>query len=89
VTDADPLHVATANGVGEWVERVADQTKNVLDPNLLEYADQNVGYRLRHLCLSPPAERGHRPDFIAAKRYLAARFAGNATAAIGVLPPSR
>ena len=51
VTDADPLDAAAPNRVGERIERVADQSENVLDPDLLEHADQYVRYRLGHLRL--------------------------------------
>src|SRR5580700_3703663 len=54
VADADPFYIAAADRVGERVERVADQSEDMLDPELLERADENVRNRLRHLCLLFP-----------------------------------
>ena len=48
VANADPLDVAAANRVGERIKRVADQSENVLDSDLLERADQNIRHCLRH-----------------------------------------
>jgi hypothetical protein len=39
VTNTDPCNVAAANGIGERIERVADQSEDVLDPDLLECAN--------------------------------------------------
>jgi hypothetical protein len=63
VADADPFDVAAANRVGERIERVADQSENVLDPDLLEHADQYVRDRLGHLrLLNFPASRVRSVD---------------------------
>ena len=51
MADADPFDVAAANGVGERIQRVADQSENVLDPDLLERADQDIRNRPGHRCL--------------------------------------
>jgi len=48
VADADPFDVTVANGIGERVERVADQPENVLDPDLFKHAHQYVRYGLSH-----------------------------------------
>src|ERR1700734_1175658 len=54
VADADPFYLAAADRVGERVERVADQSEDMLDPELLQRADENVRNRLRHRCLLFP-----------------------------------
>src|SRR5271166_2787792 len=51
VAHADPFDIAAANRVGERIERVADQSEDMLDPDLLKRADQDVRYRLGHLRL--------------------------------------
>jgi hypothetical protein len=51
VADADPFDAASANCVGERIERVTDQSENVLDTDLLEHVDQNVCDCLGHLQL--------------------------------------
>jgi hypothetical protein len=51
VTDADPLDVASPNRVGERIERIADQSENMLDTDLPEHIDQYVRHRLGHLRL--------------------------------------
>jgi hypothetical protein len=51
VADADPFNVAAANRIGEWIERVADQSEDMLDSDLFERADQKVRYCLGHLRL--------------------------------------
>ena len=48
VANADPFDVTAANRICERIKRIADQSKNVPDPNLLENADQNVGHSLSH-----------------------------------------
>src|SRR5713226_2185058 len=48
VADADPFDVAAANRIGERIERVADQSEDVLDPDLFEHANQDACYRLGH-----------------------------------------
>ena len=42
MADADPLDVAAANRVGERIKRVADQSEDVLDPDLFEHANQDA-----------------------------------------------
>src|SRR5260370_909531 len=51
VADADPRDVAAANRIGERIERVADQSEDVLDPDLFKHANQDACYRLGHLRL--------------------------------------
>ena len=51
VADADPFDAAAANRVGERIERVADQAEDLLDPDLLEHADQDIRDCLGHLRL--------------------------------------
>jgi hypothetical protein len=48
VANADPFDVAATDCVGKRVQRIADQSENVLDPDLLKHADQNIRNRLRH-----------------------------------------
>src|SRR5882672_475147 len=59
VADADPFDVAAANRIGERIERVADQSEDVLDADLFERANQNACYRLRH-----PRLLAHRYQFL-------------------------
>ena len=54
VADADPFYVAAADRVGKRVERVADQSEDMPDPELLERVDENVRNRLGQLCLLFP-----------------------------------
>src|ERR1700691_1532911 len=51
VADADPFNVAAAHGVRERVERVADQSENLPDANLLQGVYQYVGHCVSHRCL--------------------------------------
>ena len=60
VSDSDPLDVASADRIGERVERVADQSEDMLDANPLQHIDQNICDCLRHLqlhCLSRLARK--------------------------------
>jgi hypothetical protein len=54
VTHADPFDGTAANRVRERIERIADQSENVFDPDLLKHADQHVRHRLGHLRLLWP-----------------------------------
>src|SRR5580658_4034868 len=58
VADPDPFDLAPSHRVGERIERVADQAEDMLDPDLLEPADQNVGNRLGHRPLLSVFVRG-------------------------------
>jgi len=40
MSDANPFDMASANGVGERVQRVADQSENLLYPGLFERTNQ-------------------------------------------------
>jgi len=51
MANTDPLNIAAADRIGERIERVADQCENMLDPNLLEHANQDIRDRLGHRCL--------------------------------------
>jgi len=51
MADTDPFNIAAADRIGERIERVADQCENMLDPNLLEHANQDVRDCLGHRCL--------------------------------------
>ena len=51
---ADPFDFAAADCIGERVERVADQSENMLDTDPFERADQHVCDRLCHQCLLSP-----------------------------------
>src|SRR6516164_7352451 len=48
--DADPLYLAAANRVAQWVEGITDQAEDLPNPDLFEHADQDVCYHLSHLC---------------------------------------
>ena len=50
MADANPFDAASADRVGERVQRVADEPEYMFDPDLLEYTDQDIRDRLRHLC---------------------------------------
>jgi hypothetical protein len=45
---ANPFDLAPAYRISERIERVADQSKNVFDADLLEHTDQNVRHGLGH-----------------------------------------
>jgi hypothetical protein len=49
MADANPFDLAATNGVCKRIEGVADEAEYLLDANLVEHLDQNVGYGLRHL----------------------------------------
>jgi hypothetical protein len=59
MADTDPFNIAAADRIGERIERVADQCENMLDPNLLEHANQDVRDCLGHRCILK--NRGFRP----------------------------
>jgi hypothetical protein len=48
MTNAEPFDMTSSDRVGKWIQRVADQSEYLLDPDLLEHADQDVRNRLRH-----------------------------------------
>src|SRR6202050_1722312 len=52
MANADPFNVAAADGVGERIERVADQSENVPDTDLLQSFHQYVGHSVCHRCLT-------------------------------------
>jgi len=49
--DADPLYLAAANRVAQWIQGIADQAEDLPNPDLLERTDQDVCYHLGHLPL--------------------------------------
>ena len=51
MTDANPFDAASSNRVGERIQGVADQREYMLDPDLLEHADEEIRNGLRHLPL--------------------------------------
>jgi hypothetical protein len=51
MADADPFNVASTDRVGEWIQRVANETEDVFHPDLLEHSSQNIRDRSRHECL--------------------------------------
>ena len=53
VADADPFKIAPSDGIGERIERVADQSENLPDTDFLQNFDEYVRYRLSHRCLLP------------------------------------
>ncbi len=42
MTDADPFDLASSHRIGQRVERVADQSENAFDADLLEHANQKL-----------------------------------------------
>jgi hypothetical protein len=54
VTNADPFNFTAPNCIGQRVKRIADQTKNLPDSDLLECVDQNVCYRSGHIAVGVP-----------------------------------
>jgi hypothetical protein len=54
VADADPFDFASADGIGERIERVADQSEDMFDPNLLENTNEHVCDRFGHRHLTRP-----------------------------------
>jgi hypothetical protein len=54
MADADPFDSAASNRIGERIEGVTDQSEDLLDPDLFEYADQDVRHCLRHVLLLTP-----------------------------------
>src|ERR1700756_1354727 len=48
---ADPLHLSAANRVAEGVKRITDQAEDLPNPDLLQHADKDICYHLRHLSL--------------------------------------
>src|SRR5271154_1174761 len=66
VANADPFDFAAPNRIGERIQRIADQSEYVLDPNLFKHADQDLSNCLRHLWLlplSPPNSRSVHAGF--------------------------
>jgi hypothetical protein len=51
MTDAHPFDAAAPDGIGERIERVADQAENVPDADLFEGADKGLCDSLCHECL--------------------------------------
>jgi hypothetical protein len=43
VADANPLDLAASDHIGKWIERVADQSKDVPDADLFKCTYQNAG----------------------------------------------
>src|SRR5262249_24431220 len=53
VAHADPLDRAVAaDRVAQRIQRIADQAENLPNPDLFEYADQDICDHLSHLCSS-------------------------------------
>jgi len=46
MTDTNPFDIASTERVGERIQRVADQSKYLLDPGLFEHTDQDFRNRL-------------------------------------------
>ena len=51
MTAANPFDMASPDRVGERIQGVADQREYMLDPDLLEHADEEIRNGLRHLPL--------------------------------------
>jgi hypothetical protein len=51
MSDADPFDATSASRMGKRIERVADQSKNVLDANLLKHANEDIRNCMGHLRL--------------------------------------
>jgi hypothetical protein len=56
VTDADPFDLAATHRIGQRIEGIADQSKDVFDTDLFEHANQLPFDRLCH-CPLPMAPR--------------------------------
>ena len=52
MANANPFDGRAAQGIGQRIERVADQSENLLDADALERADQGVRDRLSHASLT-------------------------------------
>jgi hypothetical protein len=48
VPHADPFDLAAANGISERIERISDQSENLIDADFFERTDQNVCDSLGH-----------------------------------------
>ena len=48
VADADPFDAAAPNRVGEGIERIADETEDMPDADLLKRSNQHIRNSSRH-----------------------------------------
>src|SRR5277367_6369005 len=46
-----PLDFTTANGIGQWIKRIADQSENLLYADFFKGLNKNIGNCFGHLSL--------------------------------------
>ena len=51
MANADPFNLASSDGIGQRIEGIADQSKDLLDTYLVERGDEDIRNRFRHVHL--------------------------------------